>query len=302
VTSGVGGAVGTVVATVGSVVGVSGVSVGSAVTGMGTVVEDGSGGVVEVVGGVIVGAVVGLGPGAVVFSVVGRVVAGAAVVARLTGATVVATPVAFSVGVRVAVGDTAGTSGVRFRVGCEATVATVPGVPGVAVRGGPPGRPGDRVATGPVLAGAVPVVVFATVVVKAAEAAVDTGDIVCMITIAGAAVRCGVGVAVRSAAAVVAAEVGPGVGIVGVRVAPGGVVGVPARSGANGTPLSVGERVAFSSDGVAFPCMSVAISGGRSGAANPTTKSTMQATTPTPIRPLKIRSPSIGSCDWRSKG
>ena len=40
-----------------------------------------------------------------------------------------------------------------------------------------------------------------------------------------------------------------------------------------------------------------AISGGRIGAANPQTKSTMQATTPAPMQPLKIRSPSIGSCD-----
>lgn len=103
-----------------------------------------------------------------------------------------------------------------------------------------------------------------------------------------------VGVAVGSVVAVVT-TVGSGVGVAGVSASAGDVIGVPASSGRSGTPVSVAAKVVFpAEDDASVPrCMKAVISGGRRGAANPTTKSAMHATTPSPIRPLKIRSSFI---------
>ncbi len=103
-----------------------------------------------------------------------------------------------------------------------------------------------------------------------------------------------IGVAVGSVVAVVA-TVGSGVGVAGASASAGDAIGVPASSGRSGTPVSVAARVSFpTEDDASVPrCMKAVISGGMRGAANPTTKSAMHATTPAPIRPLKIRSSSI---------
>jgi hypothetical protein len=47
--------------------------------------------------------------------------------------------------------------------------------------------------------------------------------------------------------------------------------------------------------------MNATVSGGITGAANPTTKSMVQAATPKPMRILKARSPSMASRDGLSK-
>lgn len=104
----------------------------------------------------------------------------------------------------------------------------------------------------------------------------------------------GVGVAVR------VDSVGAGVGVtVGDAFPFGDAVGTAVSSGsadpASMTGGGVGIAVEFPAS--AARCMKPVTAGGRMGAANPTTKSAMQAITPIPTRPLMIRSPSIAPPD-----
>lgn len=201
--------------------------------------------------------------GAAVLSVAGLVV-GTAVVTRIAGMVATVEGVGVRTVVRFAVeaGDTVAAACVRFGVGQETGVVVMPGVPVVAAGEGPPGRLRDGTGIG---------------------AAVGAGDTVVVTAVAEA----GRGVAVGVTVAAVAAAVGSGVGAAVVSVSVGDAAGVPAPP----------ADVSF-----VPPCMNAAISGGRTGAANPTTKSAMQATTPVPIRILKTRSPSIAPCGGRSRG
>lgn len=281
--SAVGGAVGSVVATVGSGVGVAGTVVGPAVVsrGTGTVVGEGTAGMAETVGWAVA-AVVGRDVGVVVLVVAGLVV-GAAVVAWLAGASVVVG--VFSVGVRAAV---------RFAVGVDVGVDRAATV---SAGEGTPGRLRDGTAAGSVVA-------FAGAVPKADGAAVDAGDTVVVTAVVDTSSKYTVGVMVGVTVASVVPAVGPGVGDAGTAVSAGdaGTAAVP--YGTAGIHAGVAAGVALPEGDTAPdpPCMNAAISGGITGEANPTAKSTMQATTPAPIRCLRIFSPSIGSCDGRSRG
>lgn len=95
---------------------------------------------------------------------------------------------------------------------------------------------------------------------------------------------------------------GAGIGVtVGDPFPVGDAVGTAVSSGsadpASMTGGGVGIAVEFPASAVR--CMKPVTSGGRMGAANPTTKSAIQAITPIPTRPLMIRSPSIAPPDSR---